>query len=615
MQAVISALQARYYPAWDWKQHIAILATHAYPDGEPPENFTSIISTYGVSVWNTEAGVWDRGFYEGPESSFTAWGKSLWPYEDGSRYYQGMLGAPNLLVQNFLRTLASGLTKYFYYDARTYTTPSFLLSHTSTIEYDGTVRAKGIAYAIAGSLLDHSTTLGNGSSDPGSLFLVFDKTGGPVAALFSSDKKPRQVTLGLSTSQFQVLDLMGNPITVAGATIPYGRLPVYVRGVGITGAQLKSALQSGAIATRVDTIAPNVSISDGPRGTVTSNAFRVRWIGVDDTSFPTNGEVNLEANAQNEPPNPQALVYSYRLRGSPTWSPWLAATFADFSNTPNGTYTFSVKVRDEANNESTVVSRTIVVNVPPTPFPQLTIAKSHVGNFTQSQIGATYTVTVSNTGTAPTTATVSVTDTAPTGLTITAMSGTGWTCAAATCTRTDALQGGNSYPAITVTVDVASNAPSSVTNSATVSGGGSTSNTANDVTTVNPPPKPDLTITKTHSGTFRPGQVGAIYTLTARNAGSAPTSGQVTVTDTLPSGLTATTFAGTGWTCTVSPLSCQRSDVLAAGASYPSITLTVNVASNAPASVTNTATVSGGGETNTANNTASDVTSIKKNGP
>src|SRR5262249_21151895 len=40
MQSVISSLQMQY-PTWDWKQHITILATHAYPDGEPPENFTS----------------------------------------------------------------------------------------------------------------------------------------------------------------------------------------------------------------------------------------------------------------------------------------------------------------------------------------------------------------------------------------------------------------------------------------------------------------------------------------------------------------------------------------------------------------------------------------------
>ena len=150
---------------------------------------------------------------------------------------------------------------------------------------------------------------------------------------------------------------------------------------------------------------------------------------------------------------------------------------------------------------------------------------------------------------------------------------------------------GASYPAITMTVNVASNAPASVTNTATVSGGGETNtsnNTAGDVTTINTPP--DLTITKTHTGNFVQGQTGATYTITVTNAGGAATSGTVTVTDTLPAGLTATTMSGTNWTCTLATLTCTRGDALAAGTSYPAITVTVNVASNAPASVTNTAT-------------------------
>ena len=112
---------------------------------------------------------------------------------------------------------------------------------------------------------------------------------------------------------------MGNPVTVAGA-IPYGRFPVYVRGVGITAATLKSALQSGTVATRTDTIPPNISITDGPRGPVLGSAFRVRWIGLDDTSFPSNGEVNPGASGISEPPNPEALMYSYRLEGYSDWS-------------------------------------------------------------------------------------------------------------------------------------------------------------------------------------------------------------------------------------------------------------------------------------------------------
>ena len=121
---------------------------------------------------------------------------------------------------------------------------------------------------------------------------------------------------------------------------------------------------------------------------------------------------------------------------------------------------------------------------------------------------------------------------------------------------------------------------------------------------------PDLTIASTHTGNFTQGQSGAQYTITVTNSGSGATTGTVTVTDTLPSGLAATALSGAGWSCTLGTLTCTRSDVLAAGASYPAITLTVNVANNAPASVTTTATVAGGGELNSANDTASDVTTI-----
>src|SRR5262249_41017760 len=120
----------------------------------------------------------------------------------------------------------------------------------------------------------------------------------------------------------------------------------------------------------------------------------------------------------------------------------------------------------------------------------------------------------------------------------------------------------------------------------------------------------DLTITKTHVGNFTQGQVGATYTITVTNIGLASTSGTVNVVDALPVGVVATALAGTGWSCTVATLTCTRSDVLAAGPRYPPITLTVNVNINAPASVTNMATVSGGGELNPANDTASDPTTI-----
>lgn len=248
--------------------------------------------------------------------------------------------------------------------------------------------------------------------------------------------------------------------------------------------------------------------------------------------------------------------------------------------------------------------------------PDLSITKSHTGTFSQGQAAADYRLVVANTGAGPTVGTVTVTDTLPAGLTATAVSGTGWSCTLATlvCTRADSLAPGDSFPTITVTVSVAANAAASVTNQATVSGGGDTNaanNTASDPTTITPfSAAADLTLAKTHPGNFVQGQTGATYSLVVTNIGASASTGVVTVTDLLPAGLTATAMGGTGWSCTLATLVCTRSDSLTASASFPAITLTVSVAANAASTVTNQATVAGGGETNTTNNAAVDPTTV-----
>lgn len=114
----------------------------------------------------------------------------------------------------------------------------------------------------------------------------------------------------------------------------------------------------------------------------------------------------------------------------------------------------------------------------------------------------------------------------------------------------------------------------------------------------------DLTIAKSHAGSFTHGQTPS-YTIAVTNVGASPTAGTVTVVDNLPVGLRATSIAGAGWTCTLSALTCTRIDALAAGASYPPVVVNVIVEATAGPFV-NTATVSGGGETNTNNNSATD---------
>jgi fibronectin type 3 domain-containing protein len=130
-----------------------------------------------------------------------------------------------------------------------------------------------------------------------------------------------------------------------------------------------------------------------------------------------------------------------------------------------------------------------------------------------------------------------------------------------------------------------------------------------------PLPSPDLTLINVHNGTFIQGQAGATYTITVSNSGTVASNGTVSVTDTLPVGLAAMALSGQGWTCALTSLTCSRSDALPPGASYPDITLVVSVSFTAPSSVVNSATVSGGGETITVNDTAVDITPVMTTPP
>ena len=135
---------------------------------------------------------------------------------------------------------------------------------------------------------------------------------------------------------------------------------------------------------------------------------------------------------------------------------------------------------------------------------------------------------------------------------------------------------------------------------------GGTGNTASASLTVKPA---NLSITKTHVGNLSRGQIGAVYTITVSNTVNAgPTAGTVTVTDTLPLRMTATSMSGTGWTCVLATTTCTRSDVLVPGASYPPITMVVNLALNISGEIVNTATVSGGGDPNS--HTAMDASHV-----
>ncbi len=118
----------------------------------------------------------------------------------------------------------------------------------------------------------------------------------------------------------------------------------------------------------------------------------------------------------------------------------------------------------------------------------------------------------------------------------------------------------------------------------------------------------NLSITKTDSpDPVLMGQ-NLTYTITVTNNGPAAATG-VTVTDTLPAGVSYVSASGTGWTCNQSSgvVTCTRSS-LANGASA---TITIVVTANTAGTITNTASVTGNqSDPNTSNNTSSASTLV-----
>ncbi len=173
----------------------------------------------------------------------------------------------------------------------------------------------------------------------------------------------------------------------------------------------------------------------------------------------------------------------------------------------------------------------------------------------------TFTLAGFYSGDAPTN--VSITDSLPANYAFVSASGTGWTCSNAGQTVECLRPGGAgtgadvALPPVTITATVVS--AGNPVNSASIAAEGPVdpnpgNNTANDggATIVDPTidlaaikvgPNPNLTVVG-NSYTFR---------LRARNLGTAPFFGTVELEDTLPAGLTVTSVAGTGWTCSPTP--------------------------------------------------------------
>ncbi|WP_405676304.1 hypothetical protein OG239_41735 [Streptomyces sp. NBC_00868] len=110
---------------------------------------------------------------------------------------------------------------------------------------------------------------------------------------------------------------------------------------------------------------------------------------------------------------------------------------------------------------------------------------------------------------------------------------------------------------------------------------------------------PALSVSKTHAGAFVKGETGT-WNIFVRNVGTDPTVGPITLTDVFPEGSHLDFInSPAGWECTNPPtgesVTCTYLNPVAPGEVLGPLLFGVLIEEDAPCTLTNTVTVSGGG--------------------
>ena len=238
-----------------------------------------------------------------------------------------------------------------------------------------------------------------------------------------------------------------------------------------------------------------------------------------------------------------------------------AASASTLTNSASATITSGAAPQDPDTSNNTVT-----VNTDVTAGCDLGITKTQsVANPIIQGNSFNYVLTVTSTGDNP--SNISVSDTIPANFTVGAPSGTGWSCSVAgqtvMCTRPAGLGAGSqTLPAITVPVTAAT-VGSGIANTAVVTSATPDPAAGNNTATVSTnivAPGSDLRMNKSSlrgdGSALSPALVQQgvpfRYRISVTNLGpSATGAGTITMTDNLPAGVTATSYAQTnGWTCT-----------------------------------------------------------------
>ena len=377
---------------------------------------------------------------------------------------------------------------------------------------------------------------------------------------------------------------------VAGTTVTLNGAGVYIfrpNGDLTTGANSRVILASGACAT--------------------------------DVFWTPAGGTTLGANAATSPLVPTFVGNIFRGTAA-----GLSITLGHFAHLTGRALAFGSTVTTDSNTIDVPTCAAFTGGgggglVPPTVTKVFNPASIAVGDVSR------LTITLSNPNAAAIALTTAFTDTFPTGVVIAAVPNLTTTCGGAAIApiggSTVNLANLSTIPSgsCTIAVNVTATAVGAYLN--TIPAGALQTNAGINIAATAPlaviPPTPtprpnvcattapDLFIVKRHTDLFVVG-TNATYSIGLFNNG-VTSSGAITVTDTLPAGLTFVSATGASWTCAAAGqvVTCTTT------ASLPgSITLTVTPSASAVPSVTNAAVVAGGGDCDVTNNATSDVTLV-----